>query len=319
MTGRIIAACSRSPIRQRVGDDQQQQERLHPVRLKTVRDYGEEESQGGEEPQQFPPKYTYLILEKRKIIRRRRDSSGTQEDADEDVGSVCVASSYAVAFSDPRKFGSAQLYGDLSPFDELAPDAYLELSRAARRIGRGDRNIFDKLVNQTTGIKAILLDQKRAVSGVGNWVADEVCYQCRLHPDQTHLTDAEVVRLLETLQSVLQQAVGCLKNGVDFPPSWLFHYRWTKKKAGSKDSEGRSITFIVRLRFSVVPCFFWCGAPKTLQSGSRSQYILTYLSCSLSQRRHLVVARRPSCRRFKSSAKLEERNGACRRRHQLQR
>ena len=88
-----------------------------------------------------------------------------------------------------------------------------------------------------------MLDQKRACAGVGNWVADEVLYQCRTHPDQSYLTADEATTLITTLQSILGIAVDCLAQHVPYPADWLFGYRWTKKKAG-KDAQGRSISFV---------------------------------------------------------------------------
>jgi formamidopyrimidine-DNA glycosylase len=89
------------------------------------------------------------------------------------------------------------------------------------------------------------MDQKRAVSGVGNWVADEVLYQCEIHPDQTYLTMDQARGLCGTLRTILAVAVDRLRKGEDFPEEWLFHYRWSKKKA-SKDHRGRPLTFVVR-------------------------------------------------------------------------
>ena len=63
-------------------------------------------------------------------------------------------------FSDPRKFGSVTLETSLLPFDDLAPDALTDFD-------------VEKLVCQSMGIKSVLLNQKKVVSGVGNWVADE--------------------------------------------------------------------------------------------------------------------------------------------------
>lgn len=166
----------------------------------------EESSKDGEACALFPPKYAYLILQ---------------------------TSKYKAAFCDPRKFGKAELRTDRTPLNELAADAW-----------QGPAPIIaEKLTNQSTGIKALLLDQKRACAGVGNWVADEVLYQCRVHPDQSYLTAYEAAALVQVLQSILRTAVDCLAQHVPYPSDWLFPYRWTKKKAG-KDSQGRSIVFV---------------------------------------------------------------------------
>lgn len=194
------------------------------------------------------------------------------------------AGSYKTAFTDRRKFGSAQLLDDASPFDDLAPDALSSLSSAssssspassnagegteasiaasAEKDGGADavESIVAKMAGQSTGIKAMLLDQKRLLSGVGNWVADEVLYQCFIHPDQAYLTSEEARNLLEKLGSILAEAVERLKQGKEFPDSWLFGYRWTKKKSGSKDSQGRPLTFVVSCAFFFLSAslLFYC-------------------------------------------------------------
>jgi formamidopyrimidine-DNA glycosylase len=165
-----------------------------------------------DEEEAYPPRYAYLTFE----------CAGCQ-----------------VAFCDPRKFGKCILMNNKSALDELAPDAWLCTDRDEQQ-----RVVLPKLTSQSMGIKGVLLDQKRACSGVGNWVADEVLYQCRLHPDQTHLTSLHAVELWNTLQQILSTAVDCLTRNAPYPSDWLFQYRWTGKQAGSKDALGRSITFL---------------------------------------------------------------------------
>jgi formamidopyrimidine-DNA glycosylase len=157
----------------------------------------------------FPPAYTYLVF-----------STGK----------------YEASFSDPRKFGHVLLKTSLDDFDELAPDALDDLIDQRPLI-------LKKVANQSAGIKGILLDQKRCVSGVGNWVADEVLYQVKMHPDQADLTTAQAGNLLDMLYEILNVAVNSLKKGEEFPKDWLFHYRWNKKKT-TNDAEGRTVTFI---------------------------------------------------------------------------
>jgi len=56
----------------------------------------------------------------------------------------------------------------------------------------------------------------RAVDGIGNAYADEICFAARVHPyrKRTSLTDAEIVRLYEAMQSVLRQAIATLRERV---------------------------------------------------------------------------------------------------------
>lgn len=160
---------------------------------------------------EYPPRYTYLTF---------------------------ATKHYQAAFSDPRKFGKAVLSDNLDPFSLLAPDA---LNCNDEKLIRNE--IIPGFVEQTRSIKAILLDQNRVCSGVGNWVADEVLYQIGMHPDQQYLTEEQGSRLFETLQAIVRTAVGCLNSDTKYPDSWLFGYRWTKKRAG-KDAAGRALTFL---------------------------------------------------------------------------
>jgi formamidopyrimidine-DNA glycosylase len=124
----------------------------------------------------------------------------------------------------------------MSTFDQLAPDA-LEIDDAA---------LVEGLVGKSTAIKSLLLDQKKVLSGVGNWVADEVLFQSAIHPDQTFLTASQVGRLLgSNLRSILRDAIDCLDTRTKFPETWLFHVRWNKRsKDKVKDHQGRTVSFI---------------------------------------------------------------------------
>ena len=106
------------------------------------------------------------------------------------------------AFSDPRKFGFVEFATSTIRFDELAPDALL-----LEDVNDVSTDILPKLVEQSTCIKAILLDQKRVVSGVGNWIADEMLYHAKIHPEQNFLTKEEAQLLLEKMDYILKTSI----------------------------------------------------------------------------------------------------------------
>ncbi|MCP4167035.1 MAG: bifunctional DNA-formamidopyrimidine glycosylase/DNA-(apurinic or apyrimidinic site) lyase [Chloroflexi bacterium] len=104
-------------------------------------------------------------------------------------------------FKDMRKFGRAYLVEDVQEvIFKLGPEplsadfsvAHLQKSLAAR----------------TAPIKSLLLDQ-RLVAGIGNIYADEALFRARLHPLRQggSLSAAEVGRLVEAIQAVIQQAL----------------------------------------------------------------------------------------------------------------
>ena len=148
-----------------------------------------------------------------------------------------------LAFTDSRRFGKLWLLKSCNPegvrshppLDKLGWDP-LE--------GPCPPAVWREQLGQTRrAIKAVLLDQE-VLAGVGNWIADEVLYQCRLHPDQAanSLEDDESTRLYHKVIDVCRVACQANADAEDFPPDWLFHYRWTGKKA-SRDFHGDTIAF----------------------------------------------------------------------------
>ncbi len=90
-------------------------------------------------------------------------------------------------------------------------------------------------------IKALLLDQRR-VTGIGNWIADEVLYRARIAPMRRAktLTPPEWAALRGSIEGVLELAVAVEADYERFPPEWLFHQRWGGSR-GSDAVEGRAI------------------------------------------------------------------------------
>ena len=191
-------------------------------------------------PELYPPKFSYLQF-------------------------TNTTTGFTACFSDPRKFGYVRLVTTKEELLGLAPDAMTETAIACSSSvddggGGGSTNTTAKTKdakdavwsNRSTGIKSLLLDQKRIVSGIGNWVADEVLYQTQIHPNQNYLTVEESHQVSASIHSVLETACTSSDTNSSYPKEWLFHYRWGKgKKKGSgggggisKDYHGRAIKFI---------------------------------------------------------------------------
>ncbi|KAI9189050.1 hypothetical protein H9P43_000477 [Blastocladiella emersonii ATCC 22665] len=165
-----------------------------------------------------------------------------------------------MAFCDPRRLGRVMLVTVASEEDlfQVAPLAGLGFDPALRMPPADE---FATAVRaRKTAIKALLLDQAFA-AGVGNWIADEVCYQARVHPARrtNTLSDAELAALHAALDMVIREA--CLLNGEydSYPAGWLFHVRWGKaahKKILSPDGDpvefvtvgGRTSAFVPKLQ-----------------------------------------------------------------------
>ncbi|XP_050884460.1 formamidopyrimidine-DNA glycosylase isoform X2 [Lathyrus oleraceus] len=142
-----------------------------------------------------------------------------------------------ISFTDKRRFAKVRLLKDptsVPPISELGPDALFEPMTLDEFTGR--------LHKKKTEIKALLLDQSY-ISGIGNWVADEVLYQARIHPQQSasSLSGENCSTLYECIKEVIQFAVGVDADCSRFPLEWLFHFRWGKKPG---KISGKEINFI---------------------------------------------------------------------------
>ncbi|KAL5118298.1 hypothetical protein ACEQ8H_003808 [Pleosporales sp. CAS-2024a] len=152
-----------------------------------------------------------------------------------------------VAFVDARRLGRIRLVDakaeDMrrtSPLKENGPDPVI------------DKDILTvewlskKLRSKKVPVKALLLDQAN-ISGIGNWVGDEIMYQARLHPEQYSNTfsDEQIKRLHEAMMYVCDTAVEALAESDRFPADWLMKHRWGKgKKDGNKLPNGDTIQFL---------------------------------------------------------------------------
>lgn len=156
--------------------------------------------------QQWPPRFTKLLL----------DFSNGKE----------------VAFSDSRRLGRIRVRQnplDTPPISSLAIDPlYGDIPDAT--------TIQQMLSPISAPIKSVLLDQERLFCGIGNYLADEILYQSRIHPATRAgaLTMEHITSMVTAMKSVLQIAVAANADSKDFPADWLFHVRWDKVKSKSQ-------------------------------------------------------------------------------------
>ncbi|KAK7041782.1 hypothetical protein VNI00_009071 [Paramarasmius palmivorus] len=148
-----------------------------------------------------------------------------------------------VAFLDARRLGRIRLRTSPStepPISELGFDPILCMPTL---------DDFSELVlKRSCPIKALLLDQSFS-AGIGNWVADEVLYHSRVHPEQRSntLSEEQLTSLHLHIQSVCQTAISVDADDSKFPETWLFKHRWGKGKGkgtgpGLKLPDGRPAT-----------------------------------------------------------------------------
>ncbi|EYU21672.1 hypothetical protein ABFS82_09G090100 [Erythranthe guttata] len=141
------------------------------------------------------------------------------------------------SFTDKRRFAKVRLLDNpvsVPPISELGPDALKEPMTVD--------GLNSSLSKKKIGIKALLLDQS-FISGIGNWMADEVLYQAKIHPQQaaSSLSKENCATLLKCINEVTNFAVEVDADSLRFPVEWLFHFRWGKKP-GKVD--GKVIEFI---------------------------------------------------------------------------
>lgn len=104
----------------------------------------------------------------------------------------------------PRRFGRMSL------LNRAGLDAY-----RARRFGVDPltvpREEFVHLLQGRRGRLKSLLMHQQVIAGIGNIYANEILFRARLHPNREvqRLREATIIRLYDTMQSVLLEAIAC--------------------------------------------------------------------------------------------------------------
>ncbi|KIV79587.1 formamidopyrimidine-DNA glycosylase [Exophiala sideris] len=181
----------------------------------------------GEEEEPWPPKFMKFLLETK------------PENGQEKV---------EAAFVDMRRFARIRLVDceaseirNVTPLKENGPDPVI------------DKDIVtvawlkEKCNAKKVPIKAMLLDQAN-ISGIGNWVGDEIMYNAKMHPEQyaNTLSDEQISQLHKSIDYVCSTAVDLLAESDKFPDDWLFKHRWGKGKKNASNTlpNGEKIAFL---------------------------------------------------------------------------
>jgi formamidopyrimidine-DNA glycosylase len=139
----------------------------------------------------------------------------------------------ALVFSDPRQFGRVLFFKSKGE-----PPWWASLSKALTSTDFTRTVLREALQrHRRLPIKATLLLQQH-FPGVGNWMADEILWQARIHPLTTS-GDIDGAQLAVLWKSIRAVCLGALKHvGNDFsdpPRGWLFHERWSRKGKCPRD------------------------------------------------------------------------------------
>lgn len=132
---------------------------------------------------------------------------------------IAFENGFHFAFENKRKFGWWDLTDSIEAFKKDR-----QLSDDARELSL--RDFKASLDNRKTHIKKVLLDQSVA-AGVGNWMADEILYQAKMHPKKKvkDMTDDEVETVFNAMKKVIETAIEHDAHYSDFPKGFLMHFR----------------------------------------------------------------------------------------------
>lgn len=129
-------------------------------------------------------------------------------------------------FSDYRMFGKLTL--DITD-DEEAPDWWASLPPRTTESGFTKKRHREFVARfPKTPIKTLLLDQ-RGYPGIGNWMADEICWRLSILPQTRSgdLTPEQVDEVWKMTRKVSRDALRVIGTDWRKPPnSWLMNHRW---------------------------------------------------------------------------------------------
>ena len=130
----------------------------------------------------------------------------------------------ALVFKDPRQFGRLLFQeGKADPawWTNLAPDL---LSKDFSK----DAVAAFLQRRKAAPIKAVLLMQER-FPGIGNWMADEILWQARIHPATPAGKIKDSNALWKIIRQISRDAIRIIgKDWSDPPDSWLINHRWAR-------------------------------------------------------------------------------------------
>ena len=119
-----------------------------------------------------------------------------------------LSDGHELRYSDRKTMGQVYLTASLEAipgWNEMGPEPF-DLTREG----------FQEQLRPYRGEIKSVLTHGRAVAGIGNAYADEICFAAQVHPyrKRTSLTDEEIARLYEAMQSVLREAIAILREHI---------------------------------------------------------------------------------------------------------
>jgi formamidopyrimidine-DNA glycosylase len=146
----------------------------------------------------------------------------------------------SLLFNDFRLFGRIR-YDETDDPDE-PPDWWQQLPPEIVD-DNWDRTFLSKFLKRhvQAPLKSVLLDQE-GFPGVGNWMADEILWRAKLHPEMRpgQLNREQEKRLFEACKWVCREAIATIGEDYRDPPEdWLFRHRW--RDGGKCPATGKAL------------------------------------------------------------------------------
>ncbi|MEM6820704.1 MAG: DNA-formamidopyrimidine glycosylase family protein [Verrucomicrobiota bacterium] len=136
---------------------------------------------------------------------------------------ILFTENHSLIYQDPRAFGKLKVDKSSNPphwWQNRAPDILTSDFSLAY--------LKSKTNNRTGKVKALLLDQS-LFPGIGNWMADEICWRCDIHPETrfNQLSNDQLHGLWKETRQLCRQALRVIGRNWSTPPNdWLFNHRW---------------------------------------------------------------------------------------------
>ena len=143
-----------------------------------------------------------------------------------------------LAMTNARRFGRILLYKDPLTESAIGKMGFDPLTQPI-----SPKEFCEQIMNKKAVLKGLLLNQA-FIAGVGNWMADEICYQAKVAPQRkcNTLTLKEAKTIYRVLLKIVDKACSVSADKNRFPKSWLFHHRWGKDET-AQTSKGETIVF----------------------------------------------------------------------------
>jgi len=124
-----------------------------------------------------------------------------------------------LAFRDQRKFGSIEVIDSIESFTQ-------ERKLGTDLLETSPENFIKAISKRKMAIKTALLDQKN-YAGIGNWIADEMLFNCGIHPEHKclDLTEEQLIALLDDAKKIVREAINQDTHYGEFPEHFFANFR----------------------------------------------------------------------------------------------